>query len=184
MSASHGARTPLIAPWHTTKLIASDERPAASSALLTGLTRVQAGVGSRIEFRVSYPNLALRTADGRRSLVISHGHFTESIYTLMSRLRGILYPGHWPGAAHRHRAPRGGELRLDRLLLVHPRPVRPEVGTDVGMIYADLVNQQDVDAFVYNLISALLAKGKGKIVAAPGRKLAAERAYSSARRTG
>jgi len=30
------------------------------------------------------------------------------------------------------------------------------------MIYADLVNEQDVDAFVHNLISALLATGKGK----------------------
>jgi hypothetical protein len=37
-----------------------------------------------------------------------------------------------------------------------------QVGTDMGMIYADLTSEQDVDAFVSNLISALLAKGKGK----------------------
>jgi hypothetical protein len=36
-----------------------------------------------------------------------------------------------------------------------------QVGTDVGMIYADLTSPQDVDAFVSNLIAALLAKGKG-----------------------
>src|SRR6266567_1748841 len=86
-------RASLIAPWHTTKLIPTDERPTASSALLTGLTRMQCGGDTRIEVRMSYPNLALRTPDGRRSLIVSHGHFTESIYTLMSRLRDILYPG-------------------------------------------------------------------------------------------
>jgi len=32
----------------------------------------------------------------------------------------------------------------------------------VGMIYADLTSPQDVDAFVSNLISALLANGKGR----------------------
>ncbi len=33
------------------------------------------------------------SASGRRSLIVSHGHFTESIYSLMSRLRDTLYPG-------------------------------------------------------------------------------------------
>ena len=77
---------------------ASDERPAASSALLTGADPVPGGRHG-IEVQVSYPNLALRTADGHRALVISHGHFTESIYTLMSRLRDILYPGQRQGPA-------------------------------------------------------------------------------------
>ena len=155
------AQAPLIAPWHTTKLIASDERPAASSALLTGLTRVQAGGGARIEFRVSYPNLALRTADGRRSLVISHGHFTESIYTLMCRLRGILYPGQGQEPpTDIERLEEENFAWIDFFWSTLGRS--GQVGTDVGMIYADLASPQDVDAFVYNLISALLAKGKGK----------------------
>jgi Calcineurin-like phosphoesterase len=155
------AQAPLIAPWHTTKLIASDERPAASSALLTGLTRVQAGGGTRIEFSVSYPNLALRTADGRRSLVISHGHFTESIYTLMSRLRGILYPGQGQEPpTDIERLEEENFAWIDFFWSTLGRS--GQVGTDVGMIYADLVSPQDVDAFVYNLISALLANGKGR----------------------
>ena len=155
------AQAPLIAPWHTTKLIASDERPAASSALLTGLTRAQAGGGTRIEFRVSYPNLALRTADGRRSLVVSHGHFTESIYTLMSRLRGILYPGQGQEPpTDIERLEEENFAWIDFFWSTLGRS--GQVGTDMGLIYADLVSPQDVDAFVYNLISALLAKGKGR----------------------
>ena len=82
----------LAAPWHTTKLRSSDERPEASSALLTALTRSQPG-GSTAEVQVSYPNLALQSPGGRRSLIVSHGHFTESIYSMMSRLRDTLYPG-------------------------------------------------------------------------------------------
>jgi len=36
--------------------------------------------------------MALRLPAGDRAVVISHGHFTESIYTLMSQLKDILYP--------------------------------------------------------------------------------------------
>jgi UDP-2,3-diacylglucosamine pyrophosphatase LpxH len=153
-------QAPLDPPWHTTKLAPGAERPAVSSALLTGLTRVQAGGNPGIEVRISYPNLALRTADGRRSLVVSHGHFTESIYTLMSRLRDILYPGQGAGVpADIERLEAENFAWIDFFWSTLGRS--GQVGTDVGLIYADLTSQQDVDAFVANLISALLVKGKG-----------------------
>src|SRR3954468_23269764 len=82
----------LVAPWHTTRLLPGAEEPPASSALLAGLIRSQPGAAG-VEVGVSYPNLALRSPDGRRCLIVSHGHFTESIYSLMSQLRDILYPG-------------------------------------------------------------------------------------------
>jgi hypothetical protein len=150
----------LVAPWHTTKLIPSDERPTASSALLTGLTRMQARGDTGIDVRVSYPNLALRTPDGRRSLVISHGHFTESIYTLMSRLRNILYPGQGRSVpTDIERLEEENFAWIDFFWSTLGRS--GEVGTDMGMIYADLTSPQDIDALVSNLVSALLAKGKG-----------------------
>jgi hypothetical protein len=153
-------QAPLVAPWHTTKLVPSDERPTARSALLTGLTRRQAGSDSGIEVRVSYPNLALRSADGRRSLVVSHGHFTESIYMLMSRLRDILFPGQRPpGPVDIERIEEENFAWIDFFWSTLGRS--GQVGTDVGYIYADLTSPQDVDAFVANLVSALLARGKG-----------------------
>lgn len=149
----------LAAPWHTTKLVPAKEQPVASSALLTGLARSQAG-GTGVRVEVSYPNLALRTPDGRRCLVVSHGHFTESIYTLMSRLRDILYPGQ-----------RRGPLQdIDRLeeenfawidFFWSTLGRSGQVGTDMGLIYADLTSAKDIDILVSNLVAAMTAKGPG-----------------------
>jgi Calcineurin-like phosphoesterase len=150
----------LAAPWHTTKLAPSDERPTASSALLTGLTRMQARGDTSIEVRVSYPNLALRTPDGRRSLIVSHGHFTESIYTLMSRLRNMLFPSQGLSVpADIERLEEENFAWIDFFWSTLGRSGL--VGTDMGVIYADLTSPQDVDALVSNLTSAMLAKGKG-----------------------
>lgn len=150
----------LVAPWHTTKLVPSAERPTASSTLLTGLARVQARGDTRLDVRVSYPNLALRTRDGRRSLIVSHGHFTESIYTLMSRLRNILFPVQGQSVpTDIERLEEENFAWIDFLWSTLGRS--GEVGTDMGVIYADLTSPQDIDALVSNLISALLAKGKG-----------------------
>ncbi len=166
-ASAQPATAPLVAPWHTTKLVPGDERPAASSALLTGLTRVQAGGDQAIEVRMSYPNLALHAANGRRSLIVSHGHFTESIYTLMSRLRAILYPGQ--GLTVPTDIERLEEENFAWIDFFWSTLGRSgQVGTDVGVIYADLTSPQDVDAFVANLISALLATGKGPSWLHPG----------------
>jgi hypothetical protein len=109
---------------------------------------------------VSYPNLALRTPDGRRCLIVSHGHFTESIYTLMSRLRDILYPGQRQAApADIERLEEENFAWIDFFWSTLGRS--GQVGTDMGLIYADLTSPDDIDALVSNLTSALLAKGKG-----------------------
>jgi hypothetical protein len=163
-------QAPLDEPWHTTRLSPAAERPAASSTLLTGLARGQAGGTSGIEVRVSYPNLALRSPDGRRSLVVSHGHYTESIYSLMSRLRDILYPGQRPaGPVAIERLEEENFAWIDFFWSTLGRS--GQVGEDVAAIYADLVSEQDVDAFVSNLISALIDSGKGRSWLHPAEKL-------------
>jgi UDP-2,3-diacylglucosamine pyrophosphatase LpxH len=157
--AGQSPDAPLAAPWHTTHLEQSAERPEASSALLTTLARSQAG-GSAINVRVAYPNLALRSRDGRRSLVISHGHFTESIYSLMSRIRDILYPG------QRSEPPTDvAALEEENFAWIDffwsTLGRSGQVGADMGLIYADLTSPSDIDTLVANLVTAMLAKGKG-----------------------
>jgi hypothetical protein len=148
----------LAAAWHTTKLVPAVEDPFASSALLTGLARKAGGNGVRVQ--VSYPNLALRTPDGRRCLVVSHGHFTESIYTLMSQLRSILYPDqrHWP-VQDIERLEEENFAWIDFFWSTLGRS--GQVGTDMGLIYADLTSTQDIDNLVSNLVAAMTAKAPG-----------------------
>ena len=149
----------LVGAWHTTKLVPAAEHPVASSTLLTGLARSQAG-GSGVQVEVSYPNLALRTPDGRRCLVVSHGHFTESIYTLMSQLRNILYPGQQLAAFEDiDRLEEENFAWIDFFWSTLGRS--GQVGTDMGLIYADLTSEQDIDILVSNLVAAMTAKAPG-----------------------
>jgi hypothetical protein len=149
----------LVGPWHTTKLLPAAEEPPASSALLTGLIRSQPGT-REVEVGVSYPNLALRSPDGRRCLIVSHGHFTESIYSLMSQLRDILYPGQRQAVpADIERLEAENFAWIDFLWGTLGRS--GQVGADMGLIYADLTSPADIDTLVANLTSAMIAKGKG-----------------------
>jgi len=149
----------LVAPWHTTKLVPAAEHPVANSTLLTGLARSQPG-GTGVSVEVSYPNLALRTPDGRRCLVVSHGHFTESIYTLMSQLRNVLYPGQRQGPMEDiDRLEEENFAWIDFFWSTLGRS--GQVGTDMGLIYADLTSPQDLDGLVGNLVAAMTIKSPG-----------------------
>jgi len=149
----------LASPWHTTKLVPAAEHPVASSTLQTGLAQSQAR-GTGVQVEVSYPNLALRTPDGRRCLVVSHGHFTESIYTLMSRLRDILYPGQRQTPVEDiDRLEEENFAWIDFFWSTLGRS--GQVGTDMGVIYADLTSTQDIDILMSNLVAAMTAKAPG-----------------------
>jgi hypothetical protein len=145
----------LVGPWHTTKLEPDAENPLAGSALLTGLARKAGNPGVKVE--VSYPNLALRTADGRRCLVVSHGHYTESIYSLMSRLRDILYPDQRQGPpADIDRLEAENFAWIDFFWSTLGRS--GQVGMDMALIYADLTSPAAIDSLVPNLAAAMTAK--------------------------
>ena len=84
-------------PWHATHLFPWREelgvanRDVESDLLKTllGFT----GVGGEASVLTMYPNLGIRgTGDGNRCTVVHHGHFTESIYHLMTELRSIVFP--------------------------------------------------------------------------------------------
>jgi hypothetical protein len=149
----------LIAPWHTTKLELADEAPSASSAWLATLIRREPACRA-VEVRVWYPNLALRTADKRRCVIVSHGHFTESIYTMMSRLKGMLYPDQdAPEITDVEVLEQENFAWIDFFWSTLGRS--GQVGSDMGMIYADLTSPADLNVLVSNLTASMLAKGKG-----------------------
>lgn len=45
---------------------------------------------SEFEIWVAYPNFGILSNDGRKCVLVHHGHFTESIYRLMTKLTNIL----------------------------------------------------------------------------------------------
>ena len=48
--------------------------------------------GEQPRFLVVYPNFGVRSADGQKCVIFSHGHYIESIYRLMTGLRSTLFP--------------------------------------------------------------------------------------------
>jgi hypothetical protein len=157
--ATQPADAELAAPWHTTTLEPAAERPVAHSALLTGLIRSQPGCAA-VDVHVSYPNLAVRTPDERRCLVVSHGHFTESIYSLMSQLKGMLYPTQQHDAATDIAALEAENFAwIDFLWSTLGRS--GQVGADMGWIYADRSSAADVDTLISNLTAAILTQRTG-----------------------
>jgi UDP-2,3-diacylglucosamine pyrophosphatase LpxH len=149
----------LVAPWHTTRMRPENQSPKATSQLLTSLIQRQPGC-AEVEVRVVYPNMAVLTEDGARGVVVSHGHFTESIYTFMSHLKDILYPAQRAGSFTDISLWEGENFAwIDFLWSTLGRS--GQVGTDLGLVYADLTSAKDLDDLASNLTRGLLARGKG-----------------------
>jgi UDP-2,3-diacylglucosamine pyrophosphatase LpxH len=81
---------PLQPAWHSTRLrVLHDDQPLAAE-LLTALAH-RAGPSCDMELQTVYPNLGFVSHDGRRAVVIHHGHYVESMYTLMSTLNLMMF---------------------------------------------------------------------------------------------
>jgi hypothetical protein len=87
---STGRDVDLEAPWHATRLFVQDGSHAVEAELLSALMKRRAG--AELEVRVVYPNLGVEHPESGRHVIIHHGHFTESIYRLMSRAKAQLFP--------------------------------------------------------------------------------------------
>ena len=149
----------LGSPTHVTCLDADDESPPMASAWLRCLIE-RVCPGTPVEVRVAYPNMALRTASADRAVVVSHGHFTESIYTLMSQLKDILYPDQRSRSFNDVAVWEQENFAwIDFLWSTLGRS--GQVGTDLGLIYADMASPADIDHLIANLTKSLLTKGKG-----------------------
>jgi hypothetical protein len=146
---------PIPPPRHTTA-IAPGELAPSEGDLISTLIHRRSGC-SGVEIRVAYPNLALTTDPGNRVQVLSHGHFTEPIYTLMSRLRQVLFPNVEAGETTDIEILEAENFAwIDFFWSTLGRS--GEVGIDVGRIYADLQSPANLNALVTNLVTALTSR--------------------------
>ncbi len=148
---------PIGEPWHTTPLLA-EKQPSSTRDLLSTLVRRRPGC-SDVSVQVAYPNLALASPDRSKVRIISHGHFTEPIYMLMSSLKEILFPEQAPGPEGYTVARMEAEnfAWIDFFWSTLGRS--GEVGTDVGLVYADLSSSQDLNALAANLTRSVVRRG-------------------------
>jgi hypothetical protein len=85
------------APWHATNMFLErrkKESRTCSAQLLNTLAQ-RRGL-NQLFFEVAYPNLGFVSDDQRRAVLFTHGHFAESLYTLVTQLATLLFPKRTP----------------------------------------------------------------------------------------
>jgi UDP-2,3-diacylglucosamine pyrophosphatase LpxH len=68
-----------------------DAQPRIESTLLTALMRAWSG-REGATMRVAYPDLAVPSADGKRLVLITHGHYVDPVSTVMSAFLRLVAP--------------------------------------------------------------------------------------------
>jgi hypothetical protein len=141
----------LPAPTHTTRMISPDIVP---ELFLTNLLHVYPHLQDAT-VSVAYPNYALLSDDGHRSVIISHGHYVEAIYSLMTTLNTILFPD-------RKRPAVIGEVEAENFawidFLWSTLGRSGDVGEHVGLLYAKMQDNKQVSKLTANLVSAWVAR--------------------------
>jgi len=86
------AGKPLPIPWHTTSMFIEEDPDPVPCYFLTALVNRSPHLKD-FKIFIAYPNLGLFKDEGQRCVIFSHGHFIEPLYTLMSTLRTLIFPG-------------------------------------------------------------------------------------------
>ncbi|MCD4806698.1 MAG: metallophosphoesterase [Methanococcoides sp.] len=86
----------LPAPWHKTEMFMKETDNLPHCDFLESLLNRHSSdedptFARDLKILVAYPNLGLRSENSDRCIVIHHGHFVESKYRLMSRLKADIF---------------------------------------------------------------------------------------------
>ena len=143
--------TLLPIPWHTTKLYYREDTRPVHSELLERVARRRSH-RRRINVRVSYPNMGIRSADGRTSIVFHHGHFVEPLYHLMTTLKGFIFHG-------RPRPTEVWDIEAENFAWIDffwsTLGRSGQVGEDVGLIYDMLQSDEAIQKLAGNLAAGI-----------------------------
>lgn len=143
---------PLPVPWHATDMFRP--APPVPSSFLEELIRRRAP-SQELSVDTIYPNWGLLDETGQRCVVFSHGHFTESMYQLMSTLRSMILPSReMPRASWDYEAENFAWIDFFWSTLGRSG----DVGTDLELVYDRLSNTRQTDVLISNLISGLANK--------------------------
>ncbi len=155
--ASTPLGTPLIEDWHVTHLFpANDLLPHDDRFVVTLANRATPDVG--ITVSQSYPNLGIVDPDGTRVVVVSHGHYTESIYRAMELLHAVLTPDRDDAESAWH-IEGDNWAWVDFMWSTLGRS--GDAGTDVSQFYEMLQSEQAMRDLAARVIDAVIER-KGR----------------------
>jgi hypothetical protein len=135
--------------WSVTNLFVEDE--PLSSYFLENVIRRYAHLKEEV-IQIAYPNFGLVNQSKERVVVFHHGHFVESLYHLMSKLKTLLIEGS-------HRPTRIWDIEAENFSWIDffwsTMGGAGEVGEDMERIYEKLQDPDEITKVIANLILGL-----------------------------
>jgi UDP-2,3-diacylglucosamine pyrophosphatase LpxH len=86
---AQGASAPAPTDRHATHLLPSNDKVSVRDRFIEILAK-RGNATSSVTVGQSYPNLGLVADSGRRAIILSHGHFVEPLYRMMSLLDTVF----------------------------------------------------------------------------------------------
>ncbi|HJZ81932.1 MAG TPA: hypothetical protein VKD91_16360 [Pyrinomonadaceae bacterium] len=142
----------LKVPWHTTKMF--DPTPPVPATFLNGIIQRYPHLAA-FEINTVYPNFGILSQDSARCAIFSHGHFIESMYMLMSDLRGLMFPNDKP-ASSIYAIEAENFAWIDFFWSTMGRS--GTVGTDVELVYDKLQSEEAMGQLIDNIVNGLEAR--------------------------
>lgn len=142
-------------PWHATSSFIEERAPLPAGFLNTLAKRVRGT--DDITFATAYPNFGLVRDDKQKCVLFHHGHFTESIYLMMSTLKTMIFPDRkvptqvWDIEAENF-------AWIDFFWSTMGRS--GEVGEDVELVYDKMLDPGAFDQVLRNLARSLVDRFK------------------------
>ena len=137
-------------PWHHTKII---NGTPLKSKFLTGIMRRHHRLNKGRAI-IAYPNFVLNDKLNYKSIVITHGHFIESIYRLMSTIQSICFPNNISDETI-DSIEKENFAWIDFLWSMLGRSGK--VGESVGLVYDMYLNNSSLELLAHRLIQYLLS---------------------------
>jgi len=142
-------------PHHATTLFLDDTKLAEippAQFLVKLLRHIPRFDGVDADIRTFYPNLGLLSDDGKKCLIVHHGHFVEPVYYLMSTLRTMLFPKRRKKGSY---PPHVWDVEAENFAWIDfvwsTLGRSGKVGPDVGLVYELMHSDQGRAFLVRNL---------------------------------
>ncbi|MEZ4805019.1 MAG: hypothetical protein R2852_05920 [Bacteroidia bacterium] len=142
--------------WHCTNLFEPEQIPVSIlNTLLHRYPHLQ-----DVKVVASYPAHALLSEDKQKCVVISHGHYVESMYSLMTSLRAKIFPD-------REKPKSFEELESENFGWVDffwsTLGRSGSVGKDINLIYDKLQDPEQVKILIGNIAESFSEHAKTKV---------------------